>query len=126
MEHTYSFKNWARDISLWTMVTELPAEKQAVAVVLQLKGSARDMVADTPAEILQRGGRLVVDGDERHFHPVPYIIALLARRYEPLAEELAIKSTFDFMNFQRKTNEKTDELLARFDTLRQRARDIGG
>eukprot|EP00975_Prorocentrum_lima_P031791 6675761-Prorocentrum_lima.AAC.1 len=37
MEHTYSFKNWARDISLWTMVTELLAEKQAVAVVLQLK-----------------------------------------------------------------------------------------
>eukprot|EP00974_Lingulodinium_polyedra_P129487 11210219-Lingulodinium_polyedra.AAC.1 len=53
-------------------------------------------------------------------------MACLARRYEPLAEETALRSAFDFLNFQRRAGEKTDELLTRFDALRFRARQRAG
>eukprot|EP00974_Lingulodinium_polyedra_P064842 6266646-Lingulodinium_polyedra.AAC.1 len=53
-------------------------------------------------------------------------MALLARRFEPLAEETALRSTFDFLNFQRRVGEKTDELLTRFDVLVFRARQRAG
>eukprot|EP00974_Lingulodinium_polyedra_P021967 2120360-Lingulodinium_polyedra.AAC.1 len=38
MENAYSFRHWARDISLWPLITDLTQQKQAVAVVMQLKG----------------------------------------------------------------------------------------
>eukprot|EP00974_Lingulodinium_polyedra_P024296 2352720-Lingulodinium_polyedra.AAC.1 len=53
-------------------------------------------------------------------------MALLARRFEPLAEEAALRSTFDFLNFQRRVEERTDELLTRLDALRLRARQRAG
>eukprot|EP00974_Lingulodinium_polyedra_P075807 7342676-Lingulodinium_polyedra.AAC.1 len=49
-------------------------------------------------------------------------MALLARRFEPLAEEISLRSTFDFLNFQRRVGGETDELLTRFVALRFRAR----
>eukprot|EP00974_Lingulodinium_polyedra_P034683 3333510-Lingulodinium_polyedra.AAC.1 len=53
-------------------------------------------------------------------------MALLALRFEPLAEETALQSTFDFLNFQRRVGEQTDELLTRFDALRLHARQRAG
>eukprot|EP00974_Lingulodinium_polyedra_P114205 11057547-Lingulodinium_polyedra.AAC.1 len=53
-------------------------------------------------------------------------MALLARRFEPLADETALRSTFDFLKFQRRVGEKTDELLTRFDVVRFRARQRAG
>eukprot|EP00974_Lingulodinium_polyedra_P014542 1407813-Lingulodinium_polyedra.AAC.1 len=53
-------------------------------------------------------------------------MALLARRFEPLAEETALRSTIDFLSFQRRAGEETDELLTRFDVLRLRARQRAG
>eukprot|EP00974_Lingulodinium_polyedra_P013077 1269357-Lingulodinium_polyedra.AAC.1 len=34
VEHTYSFMNWARDISRWSPITDLPVHDQAVVVAL--------------------------------------------------------------------------------------------
>eukprot|EP00974_Lingulodinium_polyedra_P131668 11218684-Lingulodinium_polyedra.AAC.1 len=50
MEHAYSFRKWARDISLWPLIAELSQQKQAVAVVMQLKGVAREMAANLDHE----------------------------------------------------------------------------
>eukprot|EP00974_Lingulodinium_polyedra_P004680 439367-Lingulodinium_polyedra.AAC.1 len=58
-------------------------------------------------ENLMRGGRLLVNGVEQDLRAVPYLIALLARRFEPLADETALRSTFDFLNFSRRAGEKT-------------------
>eukprot|EP00974_Lingulodinium_polyedra_P039243 3760780-Lingulodinium_polyedra.AAC.1 len=58
-----------------------------------------------------RGGRLLVNGVEQDLRPVLYLIALLARRFEPLADETALQSTFYFLNFNRRAGEKSDELL---------------
>eukprot|EP00974_Lingulodinium_polyedra_P076894 7443966-Lingulodinium_polyedra.AAC.1 len=80
------------------------------------------MAQDIDVDQLTRGGRLLVNGVERDLGPVQYLMALLARRVEPLAEETVLRSIFDFLNFQRRVGEKTDELLTRFDALRFRAR----
>eukprot|EP00974_Lingulodinium_polyedra_P069655 6742032-Lingulodinium_polyedra.AAC.1 len=80
------------------------------------------MAQDIEINQLTRGGRLLVNGVERELGFVPYLMALLARRFEPLAEEIALRSTFDFLKFQRRAGEKTDELLTRFDAPRFRAR----
>eukprot|EP00974_Lingulodinium_polyedra_P012269 1183456-Lingulodinium_polyedra.AAC.1 len=61
MENAYSFRSWARDISLWSLVTDLTQQKQAVAVVMQLKGVARALAANLDHEVLTRGGRLEVE-----------------------------------------------------------------
>eukprot|EP00974_Lingulodinium_polyedra_P065955 6380122-Lingulodinium_polyedra.AAC.1 len=53
-------------------------------------------------------------------------MALFARRFEPLAEETALRSAFDFLNFQRRAGEKIDELCTRFAALRLRARQRAG
>ena len=55
---------------------------------------------------LTHGGRLLENGVERELGPVRYLIALLARRCEPLAEEIAMRSAFEFLNFQRIELEK--------------------
>eukprot|EP00974_Lingulodinium_polyedra_P007269 690643-Lingulodinium_polyedra.AAC.1 len=44
-------------------------------------------------------------------------MALLARRFEPFADETALRSTFDSLNFNRRAGEKTDELFSRFAPL---------
>eukprot|EP00974_Lingulodinium_polyedra_P105829 10245261-Lingulodinium_polyedra.AAC.1 len=80
MESSYSLRHWTRDIALWCLSTDIVEARQAPAVVLQLRGAARDMAHDI--EIYQRthGGRLLVNGVERELGPVPYrMMALLAR-----------------------------------------------
>eukprot|EP00974_Lingulodinium_polyedra_P131382 11217471-Lingulodinium_polyedra.AAC.1 len=61
------------------------------------------MARDMGIEELTRGGRLLVNGMEHDLGPVLYLMALLARRFEPFAEEAAFRSTFDFLNFQRRS-----------------------
>eukprot|EP00974_Lingulodinium_polyedra_P125176 11193532-Lingulodinium_polyedra.AAC.1 len=69
------------------------------------------MAYDIDLPQLTHGGPLMVNGHEQNFDPVPYLLALLARRFEPLADETVLRSTFDFPNFNRRAGEKTDELL---------------
>eukprot|EP00974_Lingulodinium_polyedra_P046590 4464144-Lingulodinium_polyedra.AAC.1 len=75
------------------------------------------MARDIDVDQLTRGGRLLANGVEQELRFVPYLMALLARRFEPLADETVLRSTFDFLNSQRRAGEKTDELLTRFDAL---------
>eukprot|EP00974_Lingulodinium_polyedra_P062307 6016714-Lingulodinium_polyedra.AAC.1 len=69
------------------------------------------MAQDIDVDNLTRGGRLLVNGAEQELRPAPYLMALLARRFEPLADETTLRNTFDFLNFNRRAGEKTDELL---------------
>eukprot|EP00974_Lingulodinium_polyedra_P027798 2685720-Lingulodinium_polyedra.AAC.1 len=43
MESSYSFRHWARDIAMWCLSTGIVENKQVPAIVLQLRGAARDM-----------------------------------------------------------------------------------
>eukprot|EP00974_Lingulodinium_polyedra_P098369 9533927-Lingulodinium_polyedra.AAC.1 len=60
------------------------------------------MAYDIDLPMLPHGGPCMVNGHEQNFELVPYLLALLARRFEPLADETALRSTFDFLNFNRR------------------------
>eukprot|EP00974_Lingulodinium_polyedra_P028328 2732819-Lingulodinium_polyedra.AAC.1 len=62
MESSYSFRHWTRDIALWRFSTDIAEAKQAPAIVLQLRGAARDMAQDIDLGNLTHGGRLIVNG----------------------------------------------------------------
>eukprot|EP00974_Lingulodinium_polyedra_P024631 2384208-Lingulodinium_polyedra.AAC.1 len=64
------------------------------------------MAADIHVDHVARGGRLLVNGMEEDVAAVPYLMAVLARRFEPFAEEVALRSTFDFLNVQRRVGMK--------------------
>jgi len=50
---------------------------------------------------------------------------ILAERYGQLGEEARLSSITDLMNFNRVGNERVDDLITRFEIIRQRARDQG-
>ena len=58
METEYPFRIWLQDINLWIHSTEVPAERQAPAIVLRLGGTARALAREIPAETLARGDRI--------------------------------------------------------------------
>eukprot|EP00974_Lingulodinium_polyedra_P034086 3278795-Lingulodinium_polyedra.AAC.1 len=107
METSYSFRHWTRDIALWCLSTDEEEAKQAPAIVLQRRGAARDMAQYIEINQVTHGGRLLENSVERELGLVPYLMAVLTRRFEPLAEEIALRSTFDFLNSQRRIGEKT-------------------
>eukprot|EP00974_Lingulodinium_polyedra_P112563 10891029-Lingulodinium_polyedra.AAC.1 len=53
-------------------------------------------------------------------------MALLAQKFEPFADELALESTFDLMQFARRAAEKIVESLTRFEQVRLQAQNLGG
>ena len=54
------------------------------------------------------------------------LLHMLNARFAPLAEETNLRAVTDLLGFGRRANERTDELLTRFDTLRHRARLTAG
>ena len=47
MERTYPFRNYVRDVLLWSMLTDLLPHQQAAAMVLRLKGAAGSLSGRT-------------------------------------------------------------------------------
>ena len=49
-----SYENWKNEVEMWKRVTDLDKKKQAVAVALSLKGRARDIALEIPADDLDK------------------------------------------------------------------------
>lgn len=58
--------------------------------------------------------------------PVSFLIHGLSERFSPLDDEIRIRAAQDLLHFSRKGNEPVDVLIARFETIRGRARAEGG
>ena len=51
-EHSYSFRAFMTDISLWVMITDLIPHQQCAAIIMRLRGQARELARMiTPQEI---------------------------------------------------------------------------
>lgn len=122
MEPRYTFAMWQREILLWTIAnSDLEPHRQAALVLQQLKGGARELTRDLPMQVIMNGALLngvQVDG-------VTYIMNILAERYGQLGEELRLKVIKEFMDFDRKPHESIDDLLTRFEVVRNRATELG-
>ena len=122
--HVYTLRSWISDLILWCTATEIPANRQAAIAALQVTGSARELVRELPPEVLRDGHVDPQTGQQ--LTGLMVLVQHLARRYAPMEQETSTKAISELLNFCRMQGETIDELLVRFDILRNRAIVRGG
>ena len=122
-DHSYTFRHWTRDLLLWTVANgDLEPHRQAAMILMQLRGAAQSLTREIPMDIILNGG--IINGVQ--VDPPTYILNVLSERYAQLGEETRLKAMTDLMMFHKRGHERIDDLLTRFDVLRQRAVGQGG
>ena len=53
-EEGSSYEAWRRDVKLWTKLTDLAANKQAIAIYLSLSGQSRLLASEIPEDDLEK------------------------------------------------------------------------
>ena len=121
MESQYSFRTFITDLQLWSMMTDLAPHQQVAAVILRLSGAAKDLARTlTPHEIIHGG---MVDGNQ--LDPLSYLVVGLHSRFAPLGEETRLLAMTELLSFSRRNGEGINQVLARYEIVRQRARTEG-
>ena len=116
-ESSYSFRAYMTDLSIWVMLTDLQPHQQCAAIVMRLGGSAREMARMiTPQEMVNGGVQNGVAVD-----PVTYLMGALHQRFSALEEESRLTCMTEMLAFARRPGETINSLLARYETVRQRA-----
>jgi hypothetical protein len=122
MEPRYTFGQWSRDVLLWSISNEdIEPHRQAAMSLQVLRGGARELTRDLPDNIILQGG--VLNGNR--VDGMTYIMNLLGERYGQLGEESRLRAIKDLMEFDRKPQERIDDLITRFEVTRQRAAEGG-
>ena len=103
-------------------MTDLAPHQQVAAVILRLSGAAKDLArTPTPIEILSGG--VSPSGVQRD--PLSYLVVGLHARFAPLGEEARLHAMADLLSFGRRNGEGINQVLARYEIVRQRARTEG-
>ena len=116
-ESSYSFRAYMTDISMWIMLTDLQPYQQCAAIIMLLGGAAREMARMVTPQEMTTGG--VVNGVA--VDPVTYLLGSLHARFADLEEESRLASMTEMLAFTRRPGETINALLARYETVRQRA-----
>ena len=120
-EQQYSFRAYMTDLSLWIMLTDLLPHQQCAAIVMRLGGAAREMArCITPQEMIHGGVR-----NGQQLDPVTYLIGALHAKFAALEEESRLQCMTEMLAFTRRPNETINAVLARYETVRQRAATEG-
>ena len=108
----------------WMLSTEIPATKQALLVAFQLRGLARECARELTPGQLQNGDNVDLDGQGTWTQlPAPhFLIWTLPHRFKALGNEASIRSMLEYQQFRRLSGESMDEVLARYELVRGRAR----
>ena len=117
----YPYHEWARDVLLWSIMSDWDASRKAAAVLSQLTGSAQEFARQIPPRALIAGG--AINGVQ--VDALTWVMHELAVRYARLSEEVRISSLSELFEFRAHAGEKIDMLLDRFDTVRARAAEQG-
>ena len=100
----------------------MDASRKAALVGMQLRGSAQELFRTIPPAALINGG--FVNGAQ--VDPLTFLLHALSERFAALGDEVRLGAITDLLCFGRRSSHETvDDLLARFDILRQRAYDQG-
>ncbi|CAE8619736.1 unnamed protein product [Polarella glacialis] len=121
MEARYPFRHWSRDVLVWTILTDMDPARKAAAVILQLRGGAEELARGLPPQAIVAGG--LINGVQAD--PMTFLMHSLSERYAQLGEETRLSAIAELMTFQRNGHERIDDLITRFDIIRQRANDQG-
>ena len=118
MEPRYSFQTYIIDLLLWPMMTDLAPYQQVAAVILRLSGAAKDLArTPSPNEIMNGG---IPDGGVQ-LDPLSYLVVGLHARFVPLGEETRLQAMAELLNFGRRNGEGINQVLTRYEIVRQRA-----
>ena len=120
-ESQYPFSDWARDILLWTIMSDWDNSRKAAAILSQLSGGAQEFARQLPPAVIIAGGS--INGVQ--VDPVTYLMHELSSRFGRMSEEVRLESLRSLFEFHSKPNERIDTLLERFDTVRARAAEQG-
>ena len=116
-ESSYSFRAYMTDLSLWIMLTDLQPHQQCAAIIMRLGGAAREMARMiSPQEMIFGGIR-----NGQQLDPVTYLLGALHARFAALEEESRLACMTEMLAFQRKPHENINALLARYESVKQRA-----
>eukprot|EP00435_Cladocopium_sp_Y103_P018732 s696_g4.t1 len=121
-EQNYPFRQWTRDVMLWSIASEMDPARKAASVMLVLKGAAKELSRQIPPQAIVDGG--LIHGVQ--VDPLTYLMHALQERFGNLGEEVRVQAITELMGFNRKGNEPIDSLLVRFDSIRSRAAEQGG
>ena len=119
MEHQYSFRAYMTDISQWIILTDLQPHQQCAALIMRLGGAAREMARMITPQEMYHGGSFEPGGEV--VDPVTYLLGSLHARFSALEEESSITAMNEMIAFARKPGEHINSLIARYETVRQRA-----
>lgn len=125
-ERSYSFRNYETDAMLWTYASDMDDGRKGPALALRLTGAAKMIVRELDPQMLVQGQIVVENGANVQLTGVQFLMRILRRRYAPLEQELQLHAVSEFFSFVRLPQEDTDQVVARFEVLSFRARDIGG
>ena len=120
-DHSYSFRAYMTDLSLWVMLTDLAPHQQAAAIIMRLGGQARELARMISPQELMGGG--VRNG--QLLDPVTYLLGALQMRFSNLDEETRLLSMTEMLAFARRPGENINAMLARYEVVRQRAANEG-
>ena len=114
----YPFRRYIEDVGIWRIMTDLPAYQQAVTLVSQLQGQAREVAALIPTADLVAGITLP---DGTYVDPVSNLLTQLSLRFGAFPDEERNEAMMQMWSFERRPHENIDSFLSRFIELRYRA-----
>eukprot|EP00971_Amphidinium_carterae_P258563 5131896-Amphidinium_carterae.1 len=123
-QKSYAFRDYSRDVILWSAATDLREDQQGPALALQLRGEAREFVRDLDPDEL-RQGRVDQQTGQRTLG-VTLLLEEMQRRFGPLEQSRAIEVVEAFLSFKRNKGEGTDLTISRFEDTYRRAHREGG
>lgn len=107
------------DVSVWMLMTDLRPHQQTAAIISRLSGAAGDLARILTPQKIMHGGAL--RPGEEQVDPVTYLLGSLHTRFSALEEESRLTAMNEFINFARFPGEDINSMLARYETVRQRA-----
>ena len=104
------------------MMTDLAPYQQVASVILRLSGAAKELARTlTPNEIMNGG----ISPTGVQLDPLSYLVVGLHARFAPLGEETRLQAMTDLLSFGRRGGEGINQVLTRYEIVRQRARTEG-
>ena len=88
-ESTYPFRQWSRDVLLWSIASDMEPARKAAAVMLTLRGAARELSRQIPPQAVVAGG--LINGVQ--VDPLTYVMHALQERFGNLGEEIRVQSS---------------------------------
>ena len=91
------------------------------ALVIALEGAAQEWSRTIPYTAYLQGG--TINGIQ--VDPMTFVMHAIASKYSQVSEEARMQAMLELMAFDRRPNERIDDLITRFEGVIQRANTMG-